>query len=61
MTEKVFVVVWEFDIRADAEAEFLRGIRARMETGLGYSVAGTGFYGLKLARSIARAQPVFHV
>jgi hypothetical protein len=44
MAEKVFVVVWEFDIRSGAEAEFLRHT-GRMETGLSCSGAAEDFCG----------------
>ncbi len=58
MAEKVFVVVWEFDIRADAEAEFLRaygqdGDWARLFR------RGNGFLRVELARSVESSSRFF--
>ena len=52
MTEPVFVVVWEFDIRAGAEEAFLEAYGVDGEWARLFR-RGTGFLRVELARSIA--------
>ncbi len=58
MTEPVFVVVWEFDIRAGAEEAFLEAYGVDGEWARLFR-RGTGFLRVELARSIAKSNRFF--
>src|SRR6478736_6082280 len=58
MTEPVFVVVWEFDIRADAEEAVLQAYGVDGEWARLFR-RGTGFERVELARSIAKSNRFF--
>ena len=58
MTEPVFVVVWEFDIRAGAEEAFLQAYGVDGEWARLFR-RGTGFVRVELARSIAKSNRFF--
>ena len=51
MAEKLFVVVWEFDIRAGAEAEFVRAYGRDGDWAQLFR-RGAGFLRVELARSV---------
>jgi heme-degrading monooxygenase HmoA len=58
MTEPVFVVVWEFDIRVGAEEAFLQAYGVDGEWARLFR-RGTGFVRVELARSIAKSNRFF--
>jgi heme-degrading monooxygenase HmoA len=58
MTEPVFVVVWEFDIRAGAEEAFFEAYGVDGEWARLFR-RGTGFLRVELARSIAKSNRFF--
>ena len=58
MADPAFVVVWEFDIRADAEEAFLQAYGEDGEWARLFR-RGTGFLRVELARSIAKSNRFF--
>jgi heme-degrading monooxygenase HmoA len=58
MAEKVFVVVWEFDIRPGAEAEFVSAYGEDGEWAQLFR-RGAGFLRVELARSVANSNRFF--